>query len=63
MVHEGHSSHTCIVSGASTLGAVRGALVQRVLEGSVFIDWRDVAVRGAGILAQLAVLTIRGLQA
>ncbi len=50
-VHEGHSSHTCIVSGDSALGAVRGALVQRVLEGSVFIDWCDVAVRGAGTLA------------
>lgn len=51
VVREGHSPHTCIVSGDSALGALRGALVQRVLEGSVLIDWCDVAVRGAGFLA------------
>lgn len=51
VVHEGHPAHTCIVSGDSTLGAVCRALVQRVLEGSVLIDWCDVAVGGAGFLA------------
>lgn len=47
----GNLLHTCIVFGSSALGAMSGTLVQRVLEGSVLIDGRDVAVRGAGVLS------------